>query len=758
MNRPLTSMAVALACTLAAAAPLRAARAWQSHTSDTMTWHADGRIEAVCHEVEVIGGIQGSAWTDTRTHKRVGQLFRCPGPYLEMVQFGIDRSAPGYFGFHYRDKSVRMIVSVHRDGPEGPVAGQRVFDAEDGCFEMPLRLGVPSSVADLWYVEIRPEHLDYAGDRNMVNVTTYDTYPDGRLLSDGATPTGGLAHLAGADVNLRVTRRWQASGNRPGPVVFWAAGAYERIHLQPRDTAGLMLADDPARPVRLRAARGERESVQFVVTPAPGQRVDKATLAVEPLRGPGGASIGAAHVRIEWLRYDRHYARGETDNRLYPDPLAPTDTAVSRPGQPDEPMNVGFWVSIDVPPGTPAGVYASAATVVVNDAIRLSRPIELFVYDFDIPRTSHTRTALFHFGFYTDDDMLSQRAIRMLAEFRIAIDSPWYTSPLQIIRDEMNFSEEAYQIVLGPRMQRGLVANGRLLNELGLQLGCVTPWADTYRMARGEAGGREGIERFWKTYYPILKAEGWVGQIYARMPDEFSADKLEAAGDVVPLFRRLAPGVRLMVTDIDAGTDVERYRRLIGTADIWAQSGKSTGGLTDFFAERMKEGEEVWPYIHEHLMLHVDPLATRLFFWGLQARGYQGATLWSVGPSGKFEHEWFGVTSREHWRAGDGTLWFPGSPDYQRFSTEGLWRSARLYRLLDGLEDREYFWLMNDLADEARRRGVLSRPLQQRVEAANGRPRAAVRGFMGFTHDQEHIAAVRDEVAQVIVDLGGVLP
>ncbi|MAE64285.1 MAG: hypothetical protein CMJ18_08415 [Phycisphaeraceae bacterium] len=749
IERLLLSVALVL---LTVAPTAFAIRAWPSHTQDRMTWSADGTIEATCHETETIGGIQGNAWTDTRAHQRVGQTFRCPGPWLEIIQFGIDKSAPGYFGFHYRDKTVRMIVSVRRDGPDGEIVAEKAFGVEDGSFEMPLHVGVPSTPDARWYAEIRPEQLNFAGDRNNVNISTYSTYADGAMLSNGRPATGELAHLADADVAMRITRRWQMSAKRSGRYVFWSAGPYERVHRKPVDTVGLMLADDPAQPVRLRCARHEKESVQFVVTPAPGASIEKAVLAIDPFVGPGGARLADEHVRIEWLRYNLHYFRGKSDDRLYPDPLAPTNVAVRPREQPDMPMNTGFWVSVYAPRGATPGRYRSTARVRINDDVELSRPIELTVFDFDLPVATHTRTGLFHFGFFTEDESLSQRAIRMLAEFRIGIDSPWFTSPLQIIRDELAFSEKAYEIVLGERMQRGLVANGKLLNELGLPVNCVTPWADTYRMTKGEDAGRAGVIRFWKTYYPILEKHGWVDQVYARTPDEFSADKLEAAREVVKLFRDIAPGVRIMVTDIDAGTDVSRYRRLIGMADIWSQSGKSTGGLDAFFQERIREGEQVWPYIHEHLLLHVEPLSPRMFFWGLEALGYHGATLWAVGPSGKFSYPWFGIVSHEQWRAGDGNLWFPG-PSHEQFSTEGLWRSARLYRLLDGLEDREYFWLMNDLAAKARAADALPPALARRIDAVNAEPMKMVWGFMGFSHDQARIERIRGEIAEIIVAL-----
>ena len=95
-----------------------------------------------------------------------------------------------------------------------------------------------------------------------------------------------------------------------------------------------------------------------------------------------------------------------------------------------------------------------------------------------------------------DDPERHRWITRDLADFRIANGRMWHTDSLEILRDTHDFSAEGYELAHGPRVQRQLVAFGALLNERGLDVTCVTPCADRYRMLRGETPGRDGIVRF----------------------------------------------------------------------------------------------------------------------------------------------------------------------------------------------------------------------------------------------------------------------
>ena len=100
---------------------------------------------------------------------------------------------------------------------------------------------------------------------------------------------------------------------------------------------------------------------------------------------------------------------------------------------------------------------------------------------------------------------------------------------------------------------------------------------------------------------------------------------------------------------------------------------------------------------------------------------------------------------------GDGDLYY--GQGLGMAGTHGLWRSVRLYRIADGIEDREYFWLMNDLAKKAKDSGRLSAALERRVAEANATLDEVVIGMTGFTHDMARVDQIRRELAAAIIAL-----
>ena len=363
-----------------------------------------------------------------------------------------------------------------------------------------------------------------------------------------------------------------------------------------------------------------------------------------------------------------------------------------------------------------------------------------------MPRETHTRTALFR----QNGGSLERHLwwTRDLAEFRIAMGSPFPSDPLSRQRSD-KFGNASYAFNLGEGMQRAFVAFGKLITELGLHMTNVSPWGDTYRMFRGEEGGREGVVRFWETYYPLLRDNGWGQQAYCRIPDELKGDQLQRAREIAALFRQHAPGVPILVTSMGTPRP-EDLSKAIGIADIWCQDSRYMPLAMDFYRERMAEGEEVWPYIHDFTWHGPDPAALRLFFWMLEQHGFGGACYFCI-KRATFKPAWHGVERHTDTWPGDGDLYYdPGLPPA---NVNGLWRSARLYRIGDGIEDRELFRLMNSLAERARERGKLSADLARRVRDVERGLDAAVVGMLNVTTDMARVERIRRDAVAVAHEL-----
>ena len=729
--------------------PAMANSAIESVFANSVQWDAAaGRIEGTCYEAESVGGVNGNAWIQLGIHNRVGQTFRCRGPRLTGVQFGLGKEDTGYDGLNYRFPGPEMTVQLRRGGPDGPVVAEKTYTAESMRPDLLLPVDMPSDPSIEWYIEVSTAPYElHEKKKNTVNATWHNSYPGGQMYLSGRPSRG--------DVLLRVHRSRPTSMPRPASgFALWCAPAEARVWIDPEKTVGLMASDDTAQPFKLNAAGNEWVSAQFTLTPVPEVRTEEAHLEVSSFTGPGGSEIGREHIRIEWLRYSREIHHGDmTSNRLYPDPLASTATAVADESQPDKPFNTTFWVSVYVPAGTPAGIYRATATATVNGSVTLTRPIELEVFGFSLPHETHTRTGLFkQYGGSLERHLAWTRD---LAQYRIAMGGLFSSDPTSMLR-RLEFGPDAYNRLLGVWGQTSFTKTGTLLNDLGLGVTYVGPWADIYRLYRGNApdAGRESIIRFWETYHPILKERGWLDQAYTRIIDELKPDEIKKAKEIVDLFREYAPGVKIMVTAMNTPRAIE-LSNAIGIADIWAQSNRYSSLAIEFLQERVRLGEEVWPYIHDCTWHTADPAVGRFFFWGLEKYGFQGATLWQIGPRGNYKHTWFGVERRDNVWPGDGGLYYPATEGTG--SVPGLWHCARLERIRDGIEDREYFWVLRKLAAEAEREKLLTPVLQERLRRIRADIAGTAYGLGSFITAGDRLQRIRREAAALIGTLQSAL-
>ena len=734
-------ISTAIVAALAIAPATFAAEAIETIYDNEVAWDAAGNITATVYEAEAVGGVTGNYWPNAALYENIGQTFRCDGPILKAVQLGIADIDNGYRGLNVEGKAPAMTIRLRREGPQGQIVATKTYQPRDIRRDMLLEVNQPTDASEQWYLEVFAASPVPEKTRLALNATWNDSYPRGVMHLNGRPAQG--------DLHMRIHRAYQASGEWPGSVVLWTAPVQRRIWLEPERNVGDMLRDDPAKPITLAAAGRESVSVQIVATPAPGYELRTVTADVAALQNAAGDTLDRSRITIEHLRYLKNFRRGSTTEFLYPDPLAPTNVAVND-AYPTEHARSSqcFVVTVDVPAGQPAGVYRSQVTITVNGSKTITRPIELTVHGFSLPHETHTKTGLFKdLANKSLEDHL--KLAEDLASFRIAIGHPFHWDETQLLR-RGKFSPEAYEHSLGKNMQDALVRTGELLNSRGIELtSIVTPWADIYRLFRNQQPeeAREGIKRFWSVYYPLLEKHGLTDQVHARMIDEVDGEELLLTREIAALFREYAPKVKLMVTAI--GTpDRTMLSRAVGIADIWCPSSRYFARAMDFYQSRVEHGEEVWPYIHDHAFLATDSAGPLLFFWMLEKYGMQGATYFSIRRA-KVTHTWFGLEQHTDTWAGDGDLYFSPPAD----SGDPLWHSIRLHLIRDGIEDREYFWLLNHLADQVREAGQMTDALEQQVNDARSSIDTVVWGGTSFNSDPAVLTAARQKLASAIEQL-----
>lgn len=493
-------------------------------------------------------------------------------------------------------------------------------------------------------------------------------------------------------------------------------------------------------PARVSVARNEKESVQLVVV-AHGRDLQQVSVSATDLTGPRGAVIRREDVRLNlvdfvktpWPRYAVEYAG------WYPDPLM--DNAVF---DLEKGALKPVWVTVFAPPGSPAGVYRGQVRIAPANAPETSVPLEVRVWNFDLPRAPVQKTA---FALFQHE----------LAE--------WYGKP---VSDEMR--KQWYAFMLDYRLNPTNIYSKTPQPERDLMEFCVERGLNSFTLActwhkyENEKGGQElaALIEDWQAY---LKPRGWWDMTYIYGFDECPREKFWEMRETYGWLKRRFPDLRRMTT-------VMPHPELKGYVDIWVP-------LTSHYnheqaEEYRRDGDEVWTYVCCHpyhpwpnFFIDYPAIDPRIIFWqnwkyNVPGFLYYAVNLWETnrnpeqGPDDPLIRRMMEAGKRWPeipWNTftcatfnGDGQLLYPG-PQGQPLA------SIRLASIRDGIDDYDYFAILKSLTDKAESSGAASPRLLQRARAAlKVRPEVAA-SMTEYTRDPDVLYAARQELAQLIEQL-----
>ena len=474
-------------------------------------------------------------------------------------------------------------------------------------------------------------------------------------------------------------------------------------------------------------ARNEYESVQIVVT-AVGGSVGEIQAEVSALEGPGGATLPAEHVVLYRAAYVpiRHAAPRATEPLgLTPDPLIPfvnpyTGEAIPEPRW-DGRERVGprfgaarfevwegqhqpLWLDVFVPEGTAPGTYEGACKVSGKGVQPVEIPVRVTVWDFALPdgptHENHfggfSYVARYH-GLAADSEefhAIEDRYIEMMATHRINPPLPRRLRPS--IEDDGTavFSEELDQR-LTEFVARYYVTNIDVPRA---------PFADMLGADRAKA------LNYYRSWYAYLDRKGWADRAYLYMLDEPNdADAYERVRQLGALVGEAEPRLRRLVVEQPYTQNAE-WGALDEAIDIWCPL---FGFVHEPSVQRVQaNGDEVWSYTalvqtaphyhpeYEEVKGDLPPFweigfpvtAYRIAPWLNRRYGITGLLYWSTVYWFAPERDpWDDPGFRIRWN-GDGALFYPG----EDAGIEGPVGSIRLKNLRDGMEDYEYFALLEE--------------------------------------------------------------
>lgn len=498
--------------------------------------------------------------------------------------------------------------------------------------------------------------------------------------------------------------------------------------------------------VKISSAKNEVESFQVVV----GASIENITVTkveISDLAGPNGSKIDKVNIKLfreEYVRVRLSTSRAELPPGLYPDPLVPFINPVT--GKPIEPLtrsrkrwgepvttsgydmyavpfdvfkgqNQALWIDVHVPKAIPAGVYLGECRVWARGGISGRIPVAFTVWEFTLPDGPTHKN---HFGSFSNvaryfnvkrgsDEFkqIERRYCRAMAEHRINPPIPHDLLP------EVN---DDGSLTIVPEKHRALKKFMEEFHVTDFEI----PRSRFARLPRStlESGyktispaNRKKAQRYYKEYYRYLKDNGWEKRAYVYMLDEPNLkENYEQVLVLGRLVHEAVPQLKCLVVEQTYRQDPS-WPDIDPAVDIWCPLWSFIDRGT--ISEKIAGGDEVWSYTalvqrspryhpqYEKVKnldppyWHIDrPLAVyRAPTWINYQYGITGLLYWSTVTT-VIEPWWNPAFAHPRHYNGGGFLFYPGVP----CGIDGPVCSMRLKNLRDGMEDYEYFAILEKLA------------------------------------------------------------
>ncbi|HZR47175.1 MAG TPA: glycoside hydrolase domain-containing protein [Candidatus Manganitrophaceae bacterium] len=493
----------------------------------------------------------------------------------------------------------------------------------------------------------------------------------------------------------------------------------------------------------LKAGKNEFESFQLVVT-ASSTPLSGVDVAVSDLTDAHGNVLPAGSIMI----YKEVYMSVGTPSTIqggtgeWPDALIPKKDEYVGEVRNAFPFSVGagrnqpVWIEVYVPPTAASGVYTGTATVTAEGQSPVIVPIELTVWNFQLPSTSTIKSA------YSIDYHLLPKGHRIASAL-----------PLDLI--ELYAKASLLHRITGsylpaPQSMGGMSGAGPNWGPFDATFG---PYLDgtvilpggklpgskmtTYQMSNYQ---HETDVPFLRSISEHLKAKGWFDRLFEYTCDEPRPEPTNACSfnDIkakANALHQADPEMRTLVT-----TSIQRAQkngvaglidlltptiRFIDDKPMRSEVGGEPGQVEDSILagnQRSKYGAELWWYqacgshgcgimgggpsdpngYHTDwpaYMIDLPSMFNRIMEWETYKYNIQGQLYYDMVYAYGQKDPW--STQFYFGGNGDGTLFYPGRPNKIGGTKHIPIESIRLKLIREGQEDYEYMHLLQTLGEGA---------------------------------------------------------
>ena len=517
-------------------------------------------------------------------------------------------------------------------------------------------------------------------------------------------------------------------------IAVFTASSLDRIFQDGRT----LLKPAFAKKEALSLAKNEHSSFQVVVQ-SQGRDLNGVEVNVSDLVNlKTGYTIDKGNISVRVVGYvptiKPYYPVKYVGN--WPDPLLPANHIDHIKADMTQP----FWVSIYTPPDTAPGDYQGIITVISDNKTIKTITLSVHVFDFELPKTSHLKTAFDLFDKYT-----ALRYPKGDAE-----KTADYKARINKINDEYIDAMLEYRmdpiLNIDPTSQTELANVDRYL-ALGLD-----------NFAIGKKGGSfennwpnddtsiEDLLPLYRTYGEDLKLNDMLQYAYIYLWDEGDMGNPQVA-KIASMVHRAYPGFKNMV-DYHGIWDTANGNDWIKDIDIW------TFNIDDFNEQKMRKlqamGKEIWMYISgpsgkdtPNLALDFDPIDYRIIPWLCWKYDIKGFLYWCVNYWPNADP--FKDAHNTKWQQnGNGLLFYPGQ--------DGPVESLRMEVFRDGMQDYEYIHLLFEDLMALKRKGLDKKYQGYFYESVKllTMDNSIASSMSEFTRDGELLKARRNAIARQI--------
>jgi hypothetical protein len=481
--------------------------------------------------------------------------------------------------------------------------------------------------------------------------------------------------------------------------------------------------------IELAAARNEYEPVQLVLRAA--DALEQIAVTVRPPQHKSGAALDNITInRVGYVPVDHptNYYRSKSPTWYrkrpprgrtgcdgwagqWPDPLPPCTPFDLEPG-----TNQPIWITLRVPEDAPAGPYQGRVTIQPKNAPALELPLAVRVWDFALPPRPSLKVVYdmrerycFMFGGASGTrDQVLDRWHRFLAERRISpglLPSPKFRyQDGEVTMEAADFDRHAS--VCLDELDASIIYSPWFLYAFGWareprHIFGLEPFTEEYTSA---------YQQCLSLYTAHLRKKGWYDRMILYVSDEphfYREGITEQMIKVCQMIREVEPDIPIYSS---TWRHVPEWH---GHINLWG-AGHYGCFPVETLRGRQKAGDQILFTTDGQQCLDTPYCAVeRLlpwYCWKYDAIGYEfwGVNWWTYNPWERGWHRYIRQSSDGvkffyvRYPNGDGYLTYPGGP----VGVDGPVSSVRLEQAREGIEDYEYFRILDRLIAEAKTRGL----------------------------------------------------